>query len=146
MRHPFVLSCVVPLALVVAACADRDAEPASDPDEISPAAAAAVPATGRVIEIQAITDERGNRFEPADVEARPGDVVRVTLVSGVHNLSFPPDRNPGVAGLPEPSPMLQLPGQTHDIPIALEPGEYTFQCDPHAALGMIGTLDVEDDD
>jgi len=39
--------------------------------------------------------------------------------------------------------MLQLPGQTVDIPVNFEPGKYYFQCDPHAALGMKGHLEVE---
>jgi plastocyanin len=31
------------------------------------------------------------------------------------------------------------------VPISFGPGEYYFQCDPHAALGMVGELEVEDD-
>jgi plastocyanin len=69
----------------------------------------------------------------------------VVLVSGVHNISFPPEQNSGAAGLPAVSDMLQLPGQTLDIPITFAPGDYAFQCDPHAALGMTGKLEVEDD-
>jgi plastocyanin len=30
-----------------------------------------------------------------------------------------------------------------DIPVNFAPGNYYFQCDPHAALGMIGHVDVE---
>jgi plastocyanin len=41
--------------------------------------------------------------------------------------------------------MLQLPGQTVDIPVTFEKGKYYFQCDPHAALGMRGHLEVEKD-
>jgi plastocyanin len=40
--------------------------------------------------------------------------------------------------------MLQLPGQTYDVPVNFEPGTYYFQCDPHSALGMKGHLKVED--
>ena len=131
------------------ACGDKAADPASRPGEESPATEppAAQPApTGDVIEIKAITDDTGNRFEPREVEAKPGDVLRVTLVSGVHNLHFLPDSNPGKAGLPGPTEMLQLPGQTVDVPVTFGPGEYYFQCDPHAALGMTGKLEVEDED
>ena len=101
--------------------------------------------TGKVIEIKAITDDLGNRFEPSDIEADPGDVLRIVLVSGVHNISFPADSNPGKSGLPAPSDLLQLPGQTLDIPLTFAPGHYYFQCDPHAALGMVGKLEIEDD-
>lgn len=91
-----------------------------------------------------ITDEKGNYFAPAAIEAHPGDVLRFTLVSGVHNVHFTPELNPGIAGLPAMSDMLQLPGQTYDVPVTLLPGHYGFQCDPHAALGMVGKLEVED--
>jgi plastocyanin len=127
------------------ACGDKAATPAPPAGGEEPASAPAAPATGDVIEIKAITDDAGNRFEPNKVEAKPGDVLRVVLVSGVHNINFLADSNPGVAGLPGPSDLLQLPGQTHDVPISFGPGEYYFQCDPHAALGMVGELEVEDD-
>ena len=134
-------------AVLLGACGERAADPASRPGEGSPATgpAAAPAATGTVVEVKAITDDRGNRFEPAKLEAKPGDVLRVVLVSGVHNLHFLPDSNPGKSGLPPAGDMLQLPGQTFDIPVTFGPGEYYFQCDPHAALGMTGELEVEDD-
>ena len=127
------------------ACGDKAATPAPPAGGETPPTAPAVAATGNVIEIKAITDDAGNRFEPNEIEAKRGDVLRVVLVSGVHNINFLADSNPGVAGLPGPSEMLQLPGQTHDVPITFGPGEYYFQCDPHAALGMVGELEVEDD-
>lgn len=135
-------------AVVLGACGDRAADPASRPGDETPATAptaAQAAATGTVIEIKAITDDQGNRFEPAEVEAKPGDVLRVVLVSGVHNIHFLPDSNPGKTGLPAAGDMLQLPGQTFDVPITFAPGDYFFQCDPHAALGMVGKLEVEDD-
>jgi plastocyanin len=99
---------------------------------------------GDVIEVKLITDELGNRFEPAQIEAEQGDIIRLVLVAGVHNLNFLPDSNPGATGLPPASDMLQLPGQTLDIPVTMKPGHYYFQCDPHALLGMVGHLEVED--
>ena len=92
-----------------------------------------------------ITDGSGNRFEPNRIEAHQGDVVKFVLQVGVHNVHFLPDSNPGKPDLPPASDMLQLPGQTYELPITLVPGHYYFQCDPHAALGMIGHLEVEDD-
>jgi plastocyanin len=89
-----------------------------------------------------VTDEAGNYYDPAEVTAGPGDVLRLVLVSGVHNFHIPGETNPGADDLPEPGPLLQLPGQTWDWSVDLDPGEYAFQCDPHAALGMIGTLSV----
>jgi plastocyanin len=99
-------------------------------------------ANGKVIEIKLITDEQGNRFEPNVINAKEHDVLRFTLVTGVHNVDFLAARNPGVQGLPAPSDMLQLPGQTKEFVVGLKAGSYYFQCDPHAALGMTGTLNV----
>ena len=133
----------------LAACGGDKPEARDDDHDRRPAASDAAPGapapTGKVIEIKAITDDQGNRFEPADIEADPGDVLRIVLVSGVHNISFPADSNPGNSGHPAPSDLLQLPGQTLDVPVTFAPGQYYFQCDPHAALGMVGKLEVEDD-
>ena len=102
---------------------------------------------GRVVTIEMITDDAGNnKFVPNELEVHQGDVLRFTLVSGVHNASFLPDSNPKVQGLPPASPLLQVPGQTYDIAVAFKPGHYYFQCDPHALLGMIGRLEVEERD
>ena len=100
--------------------------------------------SGRVVEIRMASDERGNYFDPARVEVSRGDILRFTLVSGIHNASFPAARNPGKTGLPAPTELLQTAGQTKDVPIDLAPGEYTYQCDPHAVLGMIGKVVVKD--
>lgn len=131
---------------VTAACNKSD-KPAGD-DAASPTAAAASSgpaAGGRTIEVKLITDDAGSRFEPSRIEAHKGDLVRFVLQVGVHNVHFLPDSNAGKSGLPAPSEMLQLPGQTYELPITLSPGHYYFQCDPHAALGMVGHLEVEDD-
>jgi plastocyanin len=134
---------------MVAACSG-DQRRATDTAAAAPAAAApalgatAAPAPGgKVIVVQLITDGTGNRFEPSKIEAHQGDVVRFTLQVGVHNVHFLPDSNPGKTGLPPASEMLQLPGQTYDLPVSFAPGEYFFQCDPHVALGMKGHLEVE---
>ena len=98
---------------------------------------------GKVITVEMETQPDGsNVFEPAMIDARRGDVLRYVLVSGVHNVHFLPDSNPGKSNLPPASAMLQLPGQTLDIPVALAPGTYYFQCDPHALLGMIAHVTV----
>jgi plastocyanin len=57
---------------------------------------------------------------------------------------FLADSNPGKSGLPAASDMLQLPDQTYDVPVNFTEGKYYFQCDPHAALGMKGHVEVED--
>lgn len=103
----------------------------------------AVTPTGKIVVVELNSDAAGNYFKPAKFEVHRGDVIRFTLKSGVHNVHFLPDSNPGKANLPPASDMLQLPDQTLDIPVNFEPGKYYFQCDPHAALGMQGHVEVE---
>lgn len=138
-------------ALLLAACGGQDsttptAESAAPTAQVAAGGEQTPDAGGSVIEVTLLTDEQGNNvFQPAEVAAKPGDVVRYTLGSGVHNVHFLPDSNPGAAGLPAASDMLQLPGQTYDVKVSMAPGRYYFQCDPHALLGMVGHLEVEDD-
>ena len=103
----------------------------------------AVTPTGKIVVVELNSDGAGNYFKPAKFEVHRGDVIRFTLKSGVHNVHFLPDSNPGKTNLPPASDMLQLPDQTLDIPVNFEPGKYYFQCDPHAALGMQGHVEVE---
>jgi len=109
---------------------------ASGPAQLTPDAG------GKVITVEMITDGNGSYFKPADFAARKGDVIRYTLGAGVHNVHFLPDSNAVKDGLPPASDMLQLPGQTHDVKVSFAPGTYYFQCDPHAALGMKGHVQV----
>jgi plastocyanin len=143
----------VAISFVVAAsasCAKGEKAATSDTGAAAPAAPAAAggPATpapgGKVIVVQLVSDEKGNYFDPAEIEAHRGDVIRYTVKIGVHNVNFLPDSNTIKTGLPPVSEMLQLPGQTHDLLVNLPEGKYYFQCDPHAALGMKGHLEVED--
>jgi plastocyanin len=134
-------------SLLVAACS-RGEQP-KPTDSGQPAAQAASPSGeltpapgGKVIVVEMITDDSGSHFVPNEITARKGDVIRFTLKVGVHNADFYPDSNAIKAGLPATSEMLQLPGQTHDMAVTMEPGTYYFHCDPHAALGMKGHLKV----
>jgi plastocyanin len=135
-------------AALIAACSGEKKE--SEEHEAAEKAAASgtsnAAATGDTILIEAWTDATGNYFKPNDVEAHPGDVLRYVLKAGVHNVHFLPDSNTIKTGLPPASDMLQLPGQTYDLVVAMQPGKYYFQCDPHAALGMKGHLEVEEKD
>ncbi len=97
---------------------------------------------GSVVTVDMVTDGEGNYYEPADFSVRRGDVVRFVLRSGVHNARFVPDSNAGKSRLPAEVPYLQLPGQTYDIKVDVEPGTYYYHCDPHALLGMVGHMTV----
>ena len=137
---------IIPLLVAAASCGGDTRSPSSTSAAAPQTAAASVKPTGRVIIVEMHTDEKGNYFKPAKLEAHQGDVIRFTLGSGVHNVHFLADSNPGKTGLPPASEFLQLPGQTWDLTVSFAPGHYYFQCDPHALLGMIGRLEVEDED
>jgi plastocyanin len=135
------------LAALLAACGGGDAPAeARGPDTRAPAEpVSTVAPTGDVVEVgMASNPGEGEVFLPANPTVKRGDVLRFRLVSGVHNANFLAGRNPAGVALPAATPYLQVPGQTHDILIDLPPGEYYFQCDPHVALGMVGTLTVTD--
>ena len=156
MRPVYATSILIVGAALLSACAGKEQ---SSADSAQPPAAAAAPAAseaagfgenltpdagGKVIEVHLLTDDQGtNKFEPNEIEAHQGDVIRFTLKTGVHNVDFFADSNTVKAGLPAASAMLQLPGQTADLKVTLAAGRYYFQCDPHAALGMKGKLEVE---
>ena len=145
MKNHQVVFVALAATIALSACTRKDA--VTGGDSSAPAAAAAAPAatpTGKIVTVELNSDGAGNYFKPAKVEAHRGNVLRFILKSGVHNVHFLADSNPGKSNLPAMSDMLQLPDQTLDIPVNFEPGDYYFQCDPHAALGMKGHLEVED--
>jgi plastocyanin len=135
------------VAVAIGACGHKDssetAESAPATSTPTSAGADAAKPTGKVVVVELNSDAAGNSFKPADFEVHRGDIIRFTLKSGVHNVHFLPDSNPGKSNLPAPSDMLQLPDQTFDLPVNLEAGKYYFQCDPHAPLGMKGHVEVE---
>ena len=135
-KHRVVLGTLL-AGMIMGACGRNDA---SRSGGAAPAGAAA---TGKIVTVELHSDAAGNYFKPATFEVHRGDVIRFTLKSGVHNVHFLADSNPGKSNLPAASDMLQLPDQTLDIPVNFEPGTYYFQCDPHVALGMKGHVKVE---
>jgi plastocyanin len=147
------LPLVAVFALAAACGGDQPAQdtaaPAAPPLAETPAPAAdpAAPATdGEIIEVRMLTTQGGASgvFEPAQINARPGDVIRFIQADGqaAHNVSFPAARNPGGAQLPPASRYTTQAGETIDIPVTMGAGSYFFQCDPHATTGMTGTLTV----
>lgn len=147
MKYTVTLVSLISASLVAAGCGGKESAPAAGEQAGAPAASAsAAPTaapTGKVVVVELNSDAQGNYFKPADFEVHRGDVIRFTLKSGVHNVHFLADSNPGKSGLPPASDMLQLPNQTLDVPVNFEAGKYYFQCDPHAALGMKGHVAVE---
>lgn len=131
------------LCALVACGGEKERSESSEHVASSAAGAPVTPAPGgRMIEIEMFSNEKGNYFEPSEITARQGDVLQFELKTGVHNVNFLPDSNPGKTGLPAPTPLLQLPDQTIEVAVTMGPGTYYFHCDPHAALGMKGHLTV----
>jgi plastocyanin len=128
------------LTLAALACSGGETPNATPP---AGGAATDVKPTGQVHVVLMTTDEKGSYFSPSTIDASRGDVLRFTLKSGVHNVSFPDSLNTIKDGLPKSSEFLQLPGQEYDLPVTMRPGTYQFHCDPHAALGMKATLNVK---
>ncbi len=153
-------------AFVFAACGGSEEAPASDTGAAAaPAAAPAAssgsatmaPATGQTHEVKMIGDDKGYRFEPANITIKQGDAVKFTFVSGgPHNVSFHADSLPagsaaqldanmGDQRLSElMSNMYQQPGEGITISFAnLPAGRYPFNCTPHIAMNMVGVITVQ---
>lgn len=155
----FVRMPVLALLAFAAACGGSDqagADGGAASTETAPVAeapagdqtAAAAPAgQGQVIEIQMKTTNGGSSgvFEPAQVTAKKGDILRFVNDGGAaHNANFAgAPENAGKSGLPGATPYATAAGQSVDVPVTMEPGTYAFQCDPHAAMGMKGQLTVQ---
>ncbi len=107
------------------------------------------------IQLEANAEEDIFRFVPAQVTARPGDVLLFKTISGApHSIVFE------AAGLSGPahealngamsrraadlsSPLLAPNGAEYRVVVpALSPGRYQFFCLPHRAYDMRGTLRI----
>ncbi len=143
---------LVASALVLAACGggEKKADSAAAP------AAAAAPITGKTVEVKMVGDDKGYRFEPADITVKQGDGIKFVMISGgPHNVAFDPATVPAnakaalSANMPNQiselsSPMLMNPNEAYTISFANVPaGKYDFHCTPHLAMGMKGTITVQ---
>ena len=142
-----------------AATTDSSAAATSSPAAAPAAgAAAAAPATGKTTEVKMEGDEKGYRFEPANITVKAGDAIKFTNVSGgPHNIGFDPAKVPAPAQAqlganmpgdhsmgPLESPLLLQPNESYTISFAkIPPGTYDIHCTPHLALGMKGVVTVQ---
>jgi plastocyanin len=160
---------VVSSAIVLGACGgggDKTADtaatatPADTPASAAttPAAApgAMAPITGTTHEVKMVGDDKGYRFEPADITVKAGDGIKFTMVSGgPHNVAFDPATIPAdvkpqlSANMPNQqgelsSPLFMNPNESYTISFAnVKPGQYPYHCTPHLAMGMKGTITVQ---
>lgn len=162
---------LVASAFVFAACggASEDSTqstagttPAATADTGAAAAPAAgtvamAPATGQTHEIKMIGDDKGYRFEPANLTIKAGDAIKFTFVSGgPHNVAFEGtalaanvkaqlDANMGDQRMSElMSNMYMQPGEGLTVSFANIPaGQYPYNCTPHLAMNMKGVITVQ---
>jgi plastocyanin len=162
---------VVSSAIVLGACGgggDKTADSAATatPATTDTAATAATatpatpgtmaPITGTTHEVKMVGDDKGYRFEPADIKIKAGDGIKFTMVSGgPHNVAFDPATIPAdvkgqlMANMPNQqgelsSPLFSNPNESYTISFAnVKPGQYPYHCTPHLAMGMKGTITIE---
>ena len=160
---------VVSSAIVLGACsgggetkADSAAPtPAADTTATAPtttpaAAGAPAPITGQTHEVKMVGDEKGYRFEPADITIKAGDGIKFIMVSGgPHNVAFDPATIPAdvkaqlSANMPNQlselsSQMFMNPNESYTISFAnIKPGQYPYHCTPHLAMAMKGTITIQ---
>jgi plastocyanin len=116
--------------------------------------AAMAPITGKTVEVKMIGDGQTYKFDPANVTVKQGDGVKYIMVSGgPHNVAFlnVPQAAQGQlsANMPNQmkeltSPMMMNPNETYTVSFANVPaGKYDYHCEPHAAMGMAGSVTVQ---
>jgi plastocyanin len=120
------------------------------------AAGTAAPITGTIHEVAMVGDDKGMRYEPANITVKAGDGIKFTTKSlGPHNVAFDPakipadvkaqlDANFGTDKMGELSSGLKMnPGESFTLSLgAIKPGTYEFNCTPHLAMNMKGTITV----
>lgn len=132
---------------------------AAAPGTTTPAAGGAVtaaPITGTTHEVKMVGDAQGYRFEPANITVKAGDGIKFTMISGgPHNVSFDPATIPADvqaqlnANISEKmstlsSALKMNAGESVTVSFAnIKVGTYPFNCTPHLALGMKGTITVQ---
>jgi len=157
-------------AAVLGACGGGENKAADTTKPAAPAAAPATPAaaapasnlapiaaTGDTVSVKMISDDKGYRFEPANITIKTGQAVKFVMVGtgGPHNVAFDPATVPAaskdqlnanmVGQLSElSSAMVMNPNEAVTISFGgIKPGTYPFHCTPHLAMGMKGTITVQ---
>jgi plastocyanin len=141
-----------------AAAATTDTAAAAATATAAPAAGAtgaAAPITGTTHEVKMVGDDKGYRFEPAELTVKAGDGVKFVMVSGgPHNVAFDPAKVGAAATqiganmpnttAPMTSPYFSNPGESYTMSFANVPaGTYEYVCQPHAAMNMYGKITVQ---
>ena len=116
--------------------------------------APAAPVTGTTHEVRMVGDDKGYRFEPAELTIKAGDGVKWVMVSGgPHNVDFSQGAGGAANALtanmpnqmsPLSSPYFTNAGEAYTVSFANVPaGSYDYICTPHAAMNMKGKITVQ---
>jgi len=164
----FKVLAVATSAFALAACGGgekkaEDTAAAAAPAMEAPAAAApaaagamaAMPITGTTHTVNMIGDEKGYRFEPAEITVKAGDGIKfISVKGGPHNVAFDPATAGAsaaqiTANMPEASgdltgKMLVTDGDAWTMSFGgVAAGTYTVICTPHQAMNMVMKVIVQ---
>jgi plastocyanin len=163
----FKVLAVATSAFALAACGGGEKKPADSaaaPAAAAPAAAApaapagaaaASPITGTTHTVNMTGDEKGYRFEPAEITVKAGDGIKfVSVKGGPHNVAFDPATAGAsaaqiTANMPEATgdltgKMLVTDGESWTMSFGgVAAGTYTVICTPHQAMNMIMKVTVQ---
>ena len=132
-------------------------QPAAGATTAAASTGAAAPVTGTWHEVKMVGDEKGYRYDPAEITLKQGDGIKFIMVSGgPHNVAFDPAQIPADvkaqldANMPGQKigdlsgPLLMNPNEAYEVSFAgVKPGTYDFHCTPHLAMGMKGKVTVQ---
>jgi plastocyanin len=166
----FKVLAVATSAFALAACGGGETKAADTAAAAAPAAAApaegaapaaaagavaAMPITGTTHTVNMIGDEKGYRFEPAEITVKAGDGIKfVDVKGGPHNVAIDPATAGAsaaqlTANMPESTgeltgKMLVTDGESWTMSFGgIAPGTYTAICTPHQAMNMIMKITVQ---
>ncbi len=162
----FKVLAVATSAFALAACGGGEKKAADSGAAVAPAvvdaapvaaagAVAAMPITGTTHTVNMIGDEKGYRFEPAEITVKAGDGIKfVSVKGGPHNVAF----DPATAGASAAQITANMPENSGDLTgkMLVTDGEawtmsfggvaaatYTVICTPHQAMNMIMKVIVQ---
>jgi plastocyanin len=145
----FIGMALISSAVVLGACGGGEKKPDATPAAQAPAPGAAAPSgpvtagtpapiTGKTTEIKMLADGAGYKFEPSNVAFDPAQFTDPAVRAQL-------DANFGSDKMGELSSNLKMnPGDGITISFGgVKPGTYTFNCTPHLAMNMKGTVTVK---
>jgi plastocyanin len=157
MRFKRGLLAIAAVAFLACRGADKPAaETPAKPDTTAPVSGAGpTTITGKTHTVNMIGDDKGYRFDPADITIEAGDVIKFIMVSGgPHSVAFDPATIPAAAkvaltaNMPNQQselsgPFISQPNDAYTISFNnVPPGAYPYFCPPHLAFNMKGTITV----